>query len=276
MGVTGADRVPADLVRRLAAAGCVAPEGEAAEFVAAAPGGRVPESWLARREAGEPLAWIVGSVRFAGLRLRAVPGVYVPRPQTEALARRAAALLPPGGRALDLCTGIGAVAAHLRAAVPGTFVVGVDIDERAARAALANGVPTVVGDLDGARSPIRRAGAGRRGGDPGFDVVTAVAPYVPSDEVALLPAEVQAYEPRRALDGGADGLASVRRVAEVAATRLRSGGWLLVEVGGGQDRLLAPDLAALGFVHLDPWHDEEGDLRGVAARVRAGRSADGP
>ena len=65
------------------------------------------ERWITRREAGEPLAWITGTTMFAGRRIAVDPGVYVPRPQTEVLAERAAALLPPGGRALDLCTGAG-------------------------------------------------------------------------------------------------------------------------------------------------------------------------
>lgn len=251
---------PGSLVSRLAAAGCVAPAAEAAELVAAAPGGRVPEAWVARRQAGEPLAWITGSVTFAGRRLRMRPGVYVPRPQTEELARRAAAHLPAGGRAVDLCTGAGAVAAHLRAAVPGATVVGVELDERAARVARANGVPVVVGDLADALA-LDHA-----------DVVTAVAPYVPSADLELLPADVRDHEPRRALDGGDDGLVLVRRVVTAAAALLRPGGRLLVEVGGGQDRVLAGHLHAHGFVDPVPWHDEEGDLRGLAA-TRLSRSA---
>ena len=72
-----------------------------------------------------------------------------------------------------------------------------------------------------------------------FDLVTAVAPYVPTGALRLLPADVQRYEPRRALDGGTDGLDLVRRVVEAAARLLRPGGWLLVEVGGDQDAALA-------------------------------------
>ncbi len=83
-----------DLTARLAAAGCVAPEDEARELLADAPDVAELDARLRRREAGEPLAWITGRVQFGGLVLRVDPGVYVPRVQTEELARRAAVVLP--------------------------------------------------------------------------------------------------------------------------------------------------------------------------------------
>jgi release factor glutamine methyltransferase len=93
-----------------------------------------------------------------------------------------------------------------------------------------------------------------------------VAPYVPTAELRLLPADVQRHEPRLALDGGADGLDLVRRVIAAAADLLRSGGWLLVEVGGDQDAALTPTLTATGFDVVIPWWDDDGDLRGIASR----------
>jgi release factor glutamine methyltransferase len=211
---------------------------------------------LRRREEGEPPAWITGRLLFCGLSLHLDPGVYVPRGQTEDLARRAAAVLPPGGSALDLCTGAGAIAAHLRASVPGAAVLGVDCDRASAVCARRNGVAVMVADLDEALRV-----------DCSFDVVTAVAPYVPSDEIRLLPADVQRYEPRLALDGGPDGLDLVRRVIDVGTRRLRSGGWLLIEVGGDQDETLGPGLAP-AFETITAWFDDDGDLRGIAARRR--------
>lgn len=242
------------VVERLERAGCVAAGQEAEEMAAAAPDAATLAAWVARRERGEPLAWITGTAWFCGRPLRVEPGVYVPRAQTEDLARRATGLLAPGGRIADLCTGCGAVAAHLAATVPGARVVAVDVDPAAARCARRNGVAATLGDLGG---PLR----------PGaFDLVTAVAPYVPAAEMAYLPADVRRWEPRRALDGGDDGLDLVRRVVAAAAAALRPGGWLAVEVGGDQDRALAPTLAAHGFAPATPWYDEDGDLRGLAAR----------
>jgi release factor glutamine methyltransferase len=247
----------AAVVERLEVAGCVAAGEEAEELVAAAPDAATLEAWVRRRERGEPLAWITGTTWFCGRPLAVDAGLYVPRFQTEELAARAAALLPPGGRAVDLCTGAGAVAAHLTAEVPGAVVVGVDLDLRAAACARRNRVLAVVGDVG---HPPLRPGA--------FDLVTAVAPYVPTGALRLLPADVQHYEPRAALDGGPDGLDLVRQVVAAAARLLGPGGWLLVEVGGEQDAALAPTLAAAHFAPGEPWHDEDGDLRGVAARRR--------
>jgi release factor glutamine methyltransferase len=141
------------------------------------------------------------------------------------------------------------------AEVPAATVVGVDVEIRAAACARRNGVPALVADLD---RPLRAKA---------FDVVTAVAPYVPTGELRLLPADVQRYEPRLALDGGDDGLDLVRRIVVSAARILRPGGWLLVELGGEQDQALSPTLAAYGFDRATASFDEDGDLRGVVAQA---------
>lgn len=249
------------MAARLAAAGCVAPEEEAEELVAAAPDPAALESLLHRRERGEPLAWITGLVRFCGHPVRVDRGVYVPRPQTEELARRAAAALAGSRRrrAVDLCTGTGAVAVHLRESVPGATVAGVDIDGRAVRCARRNGVPAIRANL---AAPL---------GTGTVDVLTAVAPYVPTASIPLLPADVRDHEPRRALDGGPDGLHVVRRIVTSAARVLAPAGWLLLEIGGAQDQLLAPALDRAGFTSMDSWHDPEGDLRGLSARAPVSR-----
>lgn len=127
---------------------------------------------------------------------------------------------------------------------------------RAAACARRNGVPTAVADL---AEPLH--------GHAAFDLVTAVAPYVPTGELRLLPADVQRHEPRVALDGGADGLDLVRRAVAAARRLLRPGGWLLIEVGGDQDQALAPTLAAAAFEVVTPWWDEDGDLRGIASQA---------
>lgn len=246
-------RVREAVVGRLAALGFLAAGEEADELLGAAPDAATLQAWLHRRERGEPLAWIVGRTTFCGHPIRIDHGVYVPRWQTERLARRAAALLPAAGRAVDLCTGCGAVAVHLAAA--GAAVVATDVDPRAVACARSNGVAAVRTDLDG----------GLR--DEAFDVVTAVAPYVPTDQLRLLPGDVLRYEPRRALDGGADGLDLVRRVVRAAARLLRTGGFLVTEVGGDQDEVLGPVLAAAGFGGGDWLVDEDGDLRGVTAQL---------
>jgi release factor glutamine methyltransferase len=243
------------VVGRLSRAGCLAADEEAEDLLDGAPDGPTLETWVRRREKGEPLAWITGGQPFCGHRIGVDPGVFVPRPQSEELARRAAAALArEGGPALDLCTGSGAVACHLMAASPAATVVAVDVDARAVRCARANGVLAVSADL---ADPFP---------DSAFRVVTAVAPYVPTPELALLPADVRRYEPRLALDGGTDGLEVIRRLAVSARRVLRPGGWLFLEIGGEQDVSLRSILAAGGWSVAATWTDEDGDLRGLAAR----------
>lgn len=242
------------MTARLAAAGCVAAPEEAAELWATGARGADLEGLVGRREAGEPLAWVTGAMPFGGRRVAVRPGVFVPRPHTVELAERAAALLPVEGTAIDLCTGSGAIGARLRAGAPAATVVGLDLDPAAAACALDNGVPSIVADLD---VPLRAGCA---------HVVTAVAPYVPTAALSVLPRDVTGHEPLIALDGGADGLDVVVRVVAAAAHLLRPGGHLLVEVGGDQGDPTAALVAAAGLEEQARWYDDDGDLRGLHAR----------
>jgi release factor glutamine methyltransferase len=246
-----------DLIARLRAAGCVAAEEEAALLRTTAPDGAALEALVRRREMGEPIAWLVGWTDFRGARVVVHPGVYVPRPQTEELAHRASSRLPAGGRLVDLCAGSGAIAAWVRWQRPDADVVAVDCDARAAACSAANNVLTV--QASAALAPLRSGCA---------DVVTAVAPYVPTDAIAYLTADVRRHEPRLALDGGHDGLTVVRAVVDAARRLLRTGGWLLLEVGGEQDVALPADLH--GFDAVESWRDDDGDLRGLVARLGLG------
>jgi release factor glutamine methyltransferase len=245
------------LVSRLARAGFVAAEEEARELVEAARDGSAPlDDLVARRLAGEPLAWIVGHAPFDGLDVRVDPGVYVPRWQSTELARRAAARLPPTGAAVDLCTGSGAVALALQRARPLARVLATDTDPGAIACARANGVDAHHGDLFDPLPP------GLQGT---VDVVVAVVPYVPTPALALLPRDTLAFESPAHYDGGPDGTEFLRRVVGGAPTFLRSGGALLLELGGDQIELLRGDLAQRGYTDLTAWTDSDGDVRGVEA-----------
>lgn len=247
-----------EVADRLRAAGCVAAGEEADELLSAAMDGDTLEWWLRRREQGEPLAWITGTQSFCGHRVSVDAGVYVPRPQSEELARRAADILADrghGARAADLCTGTGAIARHLMETAPTAAVVATDIDAHAARCARSNGVPVLQTDLAAALA----AGA--------FEVVTAVAPYVPTESLALLPADVRRFEPHQALDGGQDGLDIVRRIVAGAARILGSDGWLFLELGGDQGAALGQAMTESGWTETMTWCDEDGDLRGLCARA---------
>ncbi len=248
----------ASVITRLAAAGCLAPEEEAAALLAATGDPEQLEALVARRTTGEPLAWLVGHVDFCGIRVGVDPGVYVPRWQTEPLARRAAALLPEHGTAVDLCTGAGAIARVLMARVPSATVVATDLDPVAAACAGRNGVETLVGDLD---EPLPAGLLAT------VDVMTAVTPYVPADELQFLPRDVLAFEPRSALDGGVDGLEVLSTVVGCSSRWLRSGGWLLLELGGDQAKIVAAQMEAAGFDGIELLRDDDGSDRAIAGRV---------
>lgn len=207
------------------------------------------EAMVRRRSTGEPVEWIVGWAPFWGLRVGMVDGVYVPRAQSEAMARRATALLPPRGIAVDLATGSGAVAMVLQSSAPGAQVVATEIDPRAVECARANGIEVYEGDLD---APLPADLESR------VDVLIANVPYVPTSMIDLLPRDVRDHEPRAALDGGADGLDLVRRVIALAPRWLRpETGTLLIEIG--------PDQAS-AFPDADFVFDDEGDVRALEMR----------
>jgi release factor glutamine methyltransferase len=251
----GPPGVHSTVAQRLSWAGCLAADEEAGEMLADGPDAATLEARIRRREQGEPLAWITGFQMFCGRRVRVGHGVYEPRPQSEELARRAAGVLAAtGGPAADLCTGSGAVAHHLMVVAPKVAVVATDLDARAVACAQSNGVLTVQADL---ADPFR---------DGAFRLVTAVAPYVPTAALGLLPPDVRRYEPRPALDGGRDGLEIVRRVITSAQRVLRPGGWLFLEIGGDQGPEAASILASSGWSDISTWTDEERDLRGLSAR----------
>lgn len=245
------------VIDALSRAGCVAPAEEADELLrAAGSDAALLESFLARRTEGEPLAWITGIAEFCGLHIHVDPGVYVPRPHTEILAKRAVTLLPENGIAVDLCTGSGAVAAVMRTLRSGATVLATDVDPLAVACAKRNGVEALLGDLD---EPLPSSLTGT------VDVLTAVPPYVPSEELHLLPRDVVSYEPTHALDGGPGGTETLQRIASLATRWLRPGGVLLLELGGDQARELTETLTAAGFTRIEVHRDTDGQDRAIEA-----------
>jgi release factor glutamine methyltransferase len=248
-------------LERLTRAGCIAAPEELEELVLASDGdATLLDQFVERRCTGEPLAWITGSTVFCGMRVRVSPGVYVPRPHSELLAERSLELLPADGRALDLCTGCGAIAAVLQARRPGAQVLATDLDPGAVACASANGVHAIKGDLFDGIDPAWHGSV---------DVVVGVLPYVPRDELEFLARDVLDHEPVLALDGGDAGLEVVRRAISDAPTWLRAGGALVLEIGGQQAGHLEHDLAASGLELAELLRDEDGDVRALVAVSRA-------
>lgn len=246
-----------ELTAQLSRAGCVAAEEEVRELVACADADQsLLRAMADRRIAGEPLAWITGRTAFGDHRILVDPGVYVPRWQSMELARRAGARLPHDGKAIDLCTGSGAIAAALQAARPAARIVATDSDSRAVACAQANGVEAYRGDLFAAVPDSFGHGT---------DVVVAVVPYVPSTEFRLLPRDTLCFEDASHYDGGPDGTDVLRRIIAGAPRFLRQGGAVLLELGGDQAEVLRPALDDLGYASVRTWSDEDGDLRGLEA-----------
>ena len=252
-GTGGRRELRAWATRELAAAGCVSAAAEAAWLLEEAPDDDTLRRLVARRAAGEPLQYVIGWAPFGGLRLAVGPGVFVPRPETEGLADRAARHLRAAGPrpvAVDLCTGSGAIACFLAAEVPGARVLATELDPGALAWARVNaerhGVEVLTGDLD---APLPAELAGRVG------VLCANVPYVPSAAIATLPTDVRDHEPRLSLDGGPDGLDVFRRLAGRAGHWLAPGGRLFAEIGEDQAEAAATLLTAAGLagvaVHQD-------------------------
>jgi release factor glutamine methyltransferase len=246
------------LVGRLRAAGCVFAEEEAAVLVEEATSADELEAMTVQRVQGRPLELIVGWARFRGARTRVDPGVFVPRRRTEFLVDLAVPLLAPGRTAVDLCCGTGAVGAALAREVPGIEVFASDVDPAAVACARRNlpAARVFEGDLFEALPGSLR---GR------VDVLAVNAPYVPSDEIALMPAEARDHEHRVALDGGFDGLDVQRRVVDGAATWLAAGGHLLIETSVRQAPVTLAVFSAAGLdARIE--HSDEYDATVVVGR----------
>ena len=228
-------------------------EDEAALLLAAADDAADLAAMVERRVGGLPLEQVLGWAEFCGLRIDLDPGVFVPRHRSELLVREAASLARPGALVVDLCCGSGALGVALASLVGDVELHAADIDPAAVRCARRN-VAAVrgrvyEGDLYDALPATLR---GR------VDVLLANTPYVPSDEVELLPREARDREARVALDGGADGLDVQRRVADAAPGWLAPGGYLLMEISDGQASLAVDMVSARGLsARVSRWDELE-------------------
>jgi release factor glutamine methyltransferase len=218
-------------------------EDEAALIVAAAASPDALEAMVERRVSGVPLEQVLGWAEFCGLRIVVEPGVFVPRRRTALLVAKTVEVLTDAREpvVVDLCCGTGAVAAAVHDVLSDAEVHAADIDPRAVHCARRNldGIGSVhEGDLTTAL-PDELAGR--------VDVMVVNAPYVPTDEIAMMPPEARDHEPRVALDGGADGVDIHRRVAEQAPRWLRTGGHLIIETSRRQAPLTLQAMKAQGF-----------------------------
>jgi release factor glutamine methyltransferase len=207
-------------------------EEEAALLLAEAGTTDELDAMVAKRVAGHPLEQVLGWAEFCGLRVTVAPGVFVPRQRTRLMVHEAVRLLETAALdqpvVVDLCCGTGAVGLAVAATFPAMELHACDLDPdavRCARANLGDRGTVYEGDLD---EPLPVSLRGR------VDVMLANVPYVPTDEIALMPVEARLHEHRVALDGGADGLETLVRVAALAPHWLAPGASVLCETSERQ------------------------------------------
>ncbi len=191
-----------------------------------------------RRMQREPLQYITGVREFWSLEFKVDLRVLIPRPETEVVVETAVRLLSqsairnPQSAILDIGTGSGCIAIVVAKELPQAEVWATDVSadalavagENARHHGVAERIRFLQGDLF---SPLA-------GKEDGFDLIVANPPYIARPELAALQPEVRDWEPLAALDGGPDGLDFYRRLLHEGPTYLRTGGWLVMEIGHGQ------------------------------------------
>ncbi len=197
---------------------------------------------IRRRTQREPLQYIIGETEFYGLRLKVTPAVLIPRPETELLVEEALKTSPPSpllskergerGEVLEIGTGSGCIAIALAKHLPEAKVVATDISKEALEIAAENAkrhevsIEWIAADI----APWKRFTAEGRS----FDLIVSNPPYIATGEFPNLQPEVRDFEPRKALDGGPEGLKFIRQILAEAPPFLKPGGWLLMEIGEDQ------------------------------------------
>ena len=218
---------------------------------------------IARRERHEPIQYITGEREFYGLRFIVTPDVLIPRPETEHLVEAALERIPPYTlfRIADIGTGSGAIAVALAVARRWARVLAIDISpealqvakQNASRHQVAEPIEFLEGDLlEGFEAS-------------SLDMVVSNPPYIASGEREALDAEVREFEPATALFAGPTGVEIYERLVPQAANVLRPGGWLLMEIGAGQQLQLSRLLKDWSNVSFVP------DLQGIPRVVLAQR-----
>jgi len=240
------------------------------------------ETLIARRVAGEPLAYLTGTKEFWSLELAVSKHVLVPRPETELLVEWALSSPPrkrgPSWSVLDIGTGSGAIALAIAKECPQAAVVATDVSVAALAVARRNAnahriVNVTFVEADLLKLDSRFRGHDGHDGAGQFDLIVSNPPYIAEGDPHL--AELK-YEPALALTSGADGLDALRAIVAGAPAHLRAGGWLLVEHGAEQGAAVRELFAAAGFGAIETRRDLAGHERATGGTRSAGRGAREP
>ncbi len=220
------------------------------------------EAMVARRLAGEPIAYLTGRRGFWLFELAVTTATLIPRPETELLVELALARLPPQRplRVADLGTGSGAIALALALERPQAWVVATDASDAALAVARANAVDLGLGNIEVRHGDWLMPLAGER-----FDLIASNPPYIAEGDLHLRTGDLR-HEPAAALASGRDGLDAIRAIVRDAPAHLLPGGWLLLEHGWEQGEPVRALVHDAGFVEVLTERDLE-----ARARVTLGR-----
>ena len=224
------------------------------------------DALVARRAAREPMAYLFGGREFWGLMFEVTPAVLIPRPETEIIVEAALQLFPDITAPLEIAdvgTGSGCLAVALARERPAARVIATDVStkgflvaqQNASRHGVEDRVAFAFGDLlpETIGQPVDR-----------FDLIVSNPPYVPEGDRATLQPEVRDYEPAVALFAGPDGLNVIRRLVPAAAPRLKTSGYLIFEIGYGQDNAVTQLISATPGLKMVGLRN---DLQGIPRTV---------
>lgn len=221
-------------------------------------------SMLAQRLQHKPLDKILGHREFYKFDFAVDENVLSPRPDTEILVEEALKLLPQNeAEILDLGTGSGCIIESILAERPRVHGVAVDISEKSLQIARKNAENLGLNErLQFIRADWFATNFTRQLGQQ-FALITGNPPYIPTADISALEPEVKNYDPPAALDGGSDGFASYRRIAEIAPELLQKGGYILLEAGINQADEIAAIFIKNGLRHIRTANDLSGIARCV-------------
>lgn len=219
---------------------------------------------IARREAGEPVAYLTGSRGFWTLDLEVTPDTLIPRPETELLVELALARIPHGAasRIADLGTGSGAIGLAIASERPSAGVVATDASEAALAVAGRNAQRNDIGNIEFRHGSWYAPLAGER-----FDLIASNPPYIEEGDPHLVEGDLR-FEPMTALASGEDGLDDLRCIVSAAPSHLVEGGWLLVEHGWNQGDAVRALFIDAGLVDVETASDLERRDRVTLGRRR--------
>lgn len=218
---------------------------------------------IRRRAAHVPLQHLTGQADFMGWSFLVSPDVLIPRFDSETLVAAAVKAAEPGMKVLDLCTGSGCLLLALMKEVDGLYGTGCDISAAALTIAGKNADNLAVTRVSWYCGDLFEALPDEAGP---FDMILTNPPYIRTDVIETLAEEVKDHDPRKALDGGADGLVFYRRILKDAGKWLRKGGWLFAEIGYDQAEEVSGLFVNAGFTDIKVLNDLGGNARAVQGK----------